>query len=69
MIVLSPSAEWIATLPDAKLPDRNDFKRFGDDLAARVAAWSRAVAESHRLADEFAQWLAQPGSIEVQPLA
>jgi len=69
VIVLSPSAEWIATLPDAKLPDRTDFKRFGDDLAARVAAWSRAVAESQRLADEFAQWLEQPGSIEVLPLA
>ncbi|MGD9833186.1 MAG: phospholipase [Piscinibacter sp.] len=69
VIVLSPRAEWIATLPDAKLPDRNDFKRFGDDLAARVAAWSRAVAESQRLADEFAQWLEQPGSVEVQPLA
>lgn len=69
VIVLSPRAEWIATLPDAKLPDRNDFKRFGDDLASRVATWSRAVAESQRLADEFAQWLEQPGSIEVQPLA
>ncbi|MFT3665862.1 phospholipase [Piscinibacter sp.] len=68
-IVLSPRAEWIATLPNAKLPDREDFKHYGDDLPARVAAWSRAVAESRRLADEFAQWLARPGRIEPQPLA
>lgn len=54
VVVVSPSAEWIATLPDGKLPDRADFKRYGDDVAARVAVWSRAVAESERLSDEFA---------------
>jgi len=68
VIVLSPRDEWIATLPNAKLPDRNDFKHYGDDLAARIAAWSRAVAESRRLADEFASWLESPRRIEVQPL-
>jgi hypothetical protein len=68
LVLLSPSAEWIATLPNAKLPDRNDFKRYGDDLAARVADWTRAVQESDRLADEFARWLEHPGSIEVKPL-
>ncbi len=68
VIVLSPSAEWIATLPNAKLPDRNDFKHYGDDLPGRVSAWTRAVAESRRLADEFAAWLEVPGRIEVQPL-
>lgn len=68
VIVLSPRAEWIATLPDAKLPDRNDFKRYGDDLASRMRAWTRAVQESERLADEFARWLEAPSSIGVQPL-
>ncbi len=57
VVVLAPSAQWVATLPGAKLPDRNDFKHFGDDLAARVAAWSRAVRESERLRDEFADWV------------
>jgi hypothetical protein len=69
VVVLAPSAQWIATLPDAKLPDRSDFQRYGDDLAARVAAWTRAVRESERLADEFAHWLERPGSITVRPLA
>lgn len=68
LVVLAPSAEWIATLPEAKLPDRSDFKRYGDDLAARVRAWSRAVRESQRLADEFAAWLERPGTITVRPL-
>jgi hypothetical protein len=68
LIVLAPSPAWVKTLPNGKLPDRNDFKHYGDDVAARVAAWSRAVRESQRLAEEFSRWLESPGSIEVQPL-
>jgi hypothetical protein len=68
VIVISPRPQWIATLPNAKLPDRSDFKHYGDDLAARVAAWSTAVRESQRLADEFARWLESPGLIEPQAL-
>ncbi len=68
LVVLCPSPAWVATLPNAKLPDRNDFKHYGDDLAARVAAWTRAVCESERLAEEFARWLDDPGRIAVQSL-
>jgi len=68
VIVLSPSAEWVRTLPGGKLPDRNDFTRFGDDLAGRVAAWTRAVQESERLRDEFVQWLREGHAAAVQPL-
>jgi hypothetical protein len=57
VIVLSPRAEWVRTLPGGKLPDRADFKHYGDDLAGRVAAWTRAVQESGRLRDEFADWV------------
>lgn len=68
VVVLSPTPEWVATLPGAKLPDRNDFKHFGDDLAGRVAAWTRAVQESERLRDEFDAWTRGALDIEVQPL-
>ncbi|NWG73433.1 MAG: phospholipase [Rubrivivax sp.] len=68
VVVLAPSAEWIATLPNAKLPDRSDFKAYGDDVAGRVAAWSRALAESERLADEFAALVERP-TIDALPLA
>ncbi len=57
VVVLAPTDEWIAQLPNGKLPDREDFKRYGDDLPARVAVWSRAVAESQRLRDDFAEWV------------
>jgi hypothetical protein len=68
VVVLSPSPEWVRTLPGGKLPDRSDFKRFGDDLSGRVAAWTRAVQESERLRDEFAAWVAGTRAVEVQPL-
>jgi hypothetical protein len=69
VIVLSPEAEWVKTLPNGKLPDRNDFKHYGDDVAARVKSWTRAVQESQRLRDEFAGWLIGSHTIELQPLA
>jgi len=68
LVVIAPNPQWVKTLPNGKLPDRNDFKHYGDDLAARVGAWSRAVRESERLADEFARWLEDPGRVPVQAL-
>ena len=69
VVVLSPSPEWVATLPGARLPDRNDFKRWRDDEAARITAWRRALAGSERLADDFADWVAGAAAdIVPQPL-
>jgi Patatin-like phospholipase len=65
VIVLAPRPEWIATLPNKKLPDRTDFTRYGRDLKSRVAAWQTAVAESTRLRDEFASWLREGGRADV----
>ena len=58
VIVLAPRPDWVATLPNKKLPDRADFTNYGRDVKARVAVWQTAVAESTRLRDEFAAWLA-----------
>ncbi|MFO1272373.1 MAG: phospholipase [Rubrivivax sp.] len=68
VVVLSPAPEWVRTLPGGKLPDRGDFKAFGDDFEGRVKAWRRAVAESRRLADEFAQWVALGKPVHAEPL-
>lgn len=57
LVLLSPHPEWVSSLPGAKLPDRSDFKRFGDDIPARQRAWTRAVAESERLAEAMADWV------------
>jgi hypothetical protein len=68
VVVLAPRFDWVRTLPGAKLPDRGDFKSFGDDREGRMRAWRRALAESQRLADEF-ETLVGGSPIEAEPLA
>jgi hypothetical protein len=68
VVLLSPRPEWVATLPNGKLPDRSDFKAYGDDLGARIRDWQRAVDESQRLADDFAELVQSARPIEAQPL-
>jgi hypothetical protein len=68
VIVLSPHPDWVRRLPGGKLPDRSDFKAYGDDFDGRVRAWRRALAESTRLAEEFEAWVTR-GPGEVLPLA
>ena len=58
MILISPTREYLDSLPHRKLPDRNDFKRFIDDYDGRMRYWHRAMAESARLRDEFAELVA-----------
>ncbi|QSX41386.1 alpha/beta hydrolase [Shewanella cyperi] len=52
-LMLAPSAEFIASLPNGKLPDRDDFKLL--DTASRQLAWRRAADMSLKLADELNQ--------------
>lgn len=68
VVLVSPHPDWVRRLPGGKLPDRSDFRRFGDDAEARRRAWRRAVGESERLADALADWLDDRTDIPVQPL-
>ena len=68
MVLLAPNPDWVKTLPNGKLPDRTDFKRYGTDLQARVKAWGTAASSSRQLADEFQQWLREPDIRRVEPL-
>ena len=65
MILLAPSAEWIMSLPNGKLPDRSDFSHYGNDLFARVKVWSAAAAAGQQLADDLAGWLERPDVTQV----
>ena len=67
-IVLSPHPDWVKTLPHGKLPDRTDFMAYQGDLKGRVKVWQTAIAESGRLADEWAEWLHRPDPGVIQPL-
>ena len=68
VILVAPSTSFVAGLPNAKLPDRKDFKRYGLDHEARIRDWRRAMAEGGRLADAFAELVARPERFEVRPL-
>lgn len=68
MVVLSPGPDWVRSLPNAKLPDRNDFTHFGMDHDGRARAWTAATAASQQLADEWAQWLQRPDPSQIHPL-
>ena len=68
MVVLSPSADWVASLPRAKLPDRDDFMHYGANTAARAHAWRTATSASQQLVDEWVQWMRRPDMAQVQAL-
>ncbi|MCZ8132218.1 MAG: hypothetical protein O9284_13110 [Steroidobacteraceae bacterium] len=68
VVLLVPDDAWTRTLPGGKVPDRGDFKRHAGREQERVRLWTRAVQESQRLADEFAEIVAHGGPIEAAPL-
>ncbi|WP_418314920.1 phospholipase [Piscinibacter sakaiensis] len=68
VVVISPHPQWIATLPNGKLPDRTDLQRHGADVEGRARVWRLAVAESERLAETFANWLDGRTDLPLQPL-
>jgi hypothetical protein len=65
MVVLAPNPEWVRGLPNAKLPDRQDFMHYAHDPAQRMRLWRTAVSASEQLAQEFSAWLERPDVGEV----
>jgi hypothetical protein len=55
-VLISPSAEFVSRLPNAKIPDRTDFVKFSPK--ERVKAWRGCVAACTELADEFNEVMA-----------
>lgn len=55
VLLITPSQEFIASLPNGRIPDRHDFVQMDD--VQRKAAWRRVLAETERLAEELAQQL------------
>lgn len=52
VVVLCPSTEYLARLPQGKIPDRGDFRKFGH--RERVAYWQATMDASDALGEEFA---------------
>lgn len=52
-ILVSPSAEFVATLPNGKIPDRTDFLNFEPEERRRI--WRITIAACERMAEEFSE--------------
>ncbi len=55
-LLIAPSDDFVATLPDGRIPDRRDFVKFTD--AERIRRWERVLSASERLGDELRELLA-----------
>ena len=53
VVLVAPSQEFLATLPNGKVPDRHDFWLYAGRDDERIRDWKIAVAEGQRMADEF----------------
>lgn len=68
VLLVAPSAAFLATLPNGKLPERQDFYRYGADHAARIRAWETAIAECGRFAEAVLAWMERPDPTLVAPI-
>lgn len=68
LLLVAPSPAFLARLPNGKLPDRQDFYHYGQDHAARVRDWERAIRECERFADAVMAWLERPDPDLLQPI-
>ena len=68
VLIVSPSSDFLRTLPRAKLPDRADFKFYGLDHDERIRNWQRAMGEGQRLRDELAAFVAKPDLSLIKPI-
>jgi hypothetical protein len=69
VVMVGPSREFIARLPNAKLPDRSDFKRYGRDAKKRARAWRDVAEASHELGAAFLRWCQNPDLAQVRGFA
>jgi predicted acylesterase/phospholipase RssA len=68
MLLVAPSPAFLSRLPNGKLPDRQDFYRYGPDHAARIRAWERAIGECERFAEAVLRWLERPDPSLLRPI-
>jgi hypothetical protein len=53
VLMVYPAEEFVARLPNGKVPDRDDFVIFMDDPERRIRDWQKAVALSAHLGEQF----------------
>lgn len=68
MILICPTPEFVDALPNGKIPDRKDFAGYKFDHTVRMRNWKTCMAESQRMADEWAAFIEKPDMSLVLPL-
>ncbi|HUQ29739.1 MAG TPA: patatin-like phospholipase family protein [Usitatibacter sp.] len=68
VVLVAPSREYLAGLPNGRLPDRRDFARFAGANEERMKHWRAAISESERLGDAFLDFTRRPDPACVLPL-
>lgn len=68
VVMLTPSKEFVRSLPHGKIPDRVDFQRL--DYEDRVKYWQQVLDRSKALAEEFAALVDTGRGLDsIQPFA
>lgn len=65
-VILCPSADFIASLPYQKIPDRNDFSKMTDE--ERIPYWQEVMRMTSGLAEELDQFIEQQDISRIKPL-
>jgi hypothetical protein len=53
LVIVCPSAAFVASLPTQKIPDRADFQHYSTDWAAREKVWWHAIGQAQALAQAW----------------
>ena len=62
VLVIAPSDDFVARLPNGKITDRSDFYAYAGDDAGRIACWQQVADAGKALADDFMEAV-ESGSI------
>ena len=67
VVLISPSKEFVESLPYKKIPDRKDFEKM--EAPQRIQYWTKVISESDRMGEAFMQKVTD-GSIvsEIKPI-
>lgn len=67
VVMVVPSAEFVASLPYAKIPDRKDFEKMSAEQ--RIPYWQTVLSESDRLGEAFMQLSQQENMLDtIKPI-
>ena len=66
VVMITPSAEFVAALPFGKIPDRKDFTDL--DAPTRINYWKTVLSETERLAEHLDQVITQQNMAVIKPI-